>query len=271
MKIMKKALLTVFISILAIALFALQLQAHSGGLDENGGHYDHANDEYHYHHGHPAHQHKNGVCPYDETTDIEASNDTLIIVILIFIVLILIWIFRKMIVQYWLNILIAIGILILIERIINTSLIYTLKCLIGSAIIFTFIIGFLIGSIADFIVSRIKEKFCLLQANSISFRWPSVIICYVIVFLSNVYAPTFEIMEMVSRNIASIYFLLLIALSAALLGGFIAYIFTTIICKVFKIEEKASDTVFMIACVVFIAIAIFVGIYVCLNNMSLFG
>lgn len=38
---------------------------HSGKTDGNGGHYDHSTGEYHYHHGYPAHQHPNGVCPYD--------------------------------------------------------------------------------------------------------------------------------------------------------------------------------------------------------------
>lgn len=38
--------------------------AHSGRTDSNGGHTDHSTGEYHYHHGFPAHQHTNGVCPY---------------------------------------------------------------------------------------------------------------------------------------------------------------------------------------------------------------
>lgn len=37
--------------------------AHSGGTDSDGGHYN--GDYYHYHHGYPAHQHVDGVCPYD--------------------------------------------------------------------------------------------------------------------------------------------------------------------------------------------------------------
>lgn len=41
--------------------------AHSGRTDANGGHYDHSTGEYHYHHGYPAHQHPNGICPYDES------------------------------------------------------------------------------------------------------------------------------------------------------------------------------------------------------------
>jgi hypothetical protein len=40
--------------------------AHPGRTDSDGGHYDHSTGEYHYHHGYPAHQHPNGVCPYDD-------------------------------------------------------------------------------------------------------------------------------------------------------------------------------------------------------------
>lgn len=45
--------------------------AHSGGTDANGGHYDSSTGEYHYHHGYPAHQHPDGMCPYsyDDKTD----------------------------------------------------------------------------------------------------------------------------------------------------------------------------------------------------------
>lgn len=57
------------ISILLIAVLLLTLAvptyAHPGSLDENGGHHNRSTGEYHYHHGHPAHQHPNGVCPYD--------------------------------------------------------------------------------------------------------------------------------------------------------------------------------------------------------------
>lgn len=44
--------------------------AHSGGTDVSGGHFDNSTGEYHYHHGYPAHQHRdidgNGSldCPY---------------------------------------------------------------------------------------------------------------------------------------------------------------------------------------------------------------
>ena len=39
--------------------------AHPGKTDSNGGHYNCATGEYHYHHGYPAHQHANGICPYN--------------------------------------------------------------------------------------------------------------------------------------------------------------------------------------------------------------
>lgn len=50
---------------LALLLLITPAHAHSGRTDSNGGHYDHSTGEYHYHHGYPAHQHPNGVCPYD--------------------------------------------------------------------------------------------------------------------------------------------------------------------------------------------------------------
>lgn len=39
--------------------------AHPGGTDGNGGHVDRSTGEYHYHHGYSAHDHVDGVCPYD--------------------------------------------------------------------------------------------------------------------------------------------------------------------------------------------------------------
>lgn len=40
--------------------------AHTGRTDSDGGHHNWQNGgEYHYHHGYPAHDHTNGVCPYD--------------------------------------------------------------------------------------------------------------------------------------------------------------------------------------------------------------
>lgn len=39
--------------------------AHPGGTDGKGGHWDHSTGKYHYHHGYSAHDHEDGVCPYD--------------------------------------------------------------------------------------------------------------------------------------------------------------------------------------------------------------
>lgn len=51
----------------------LTVEAHSGRTDSNGGHHDYKNKSglgsYHYHcGGYPAHLHKNGVCPYANST-----------------------------------------------------------------------------------------------------------------------------------------------------------------------------------------------------------
>ena len=46
-------------------LICVSSAAHAGRTDSNGGHRDSSTGEYHYHHGYPAHQHENGICPYD--------------------------------------------------------------------------------------------------------------------------------------------------------------------------------------------------------------
>lgn len=51
--------------LLALLLLSVPALAHPGRTDGKGGHYDRSTGEYHYHHGYPAHQHTNGVCPYD--------------------------------------------------------------------------------------------------------------------------------------------------------------------------------------------------------------
>lgn len=48
--------------------------AHPGRTDASGGHWDNSTGEYHYHHGYPAHQHTNGVCPYDYDDQTGASS-----------------------------------------------------------------------------------------------------------------------------------------------------------------------------------------------------
>lgn len=65
---MKKVLVAL---IILIPLLITIAYSHSGRTDSAGGHYDRSTGEYHYHHGYPAHQHPNGICPYE--TPIEVS------------------------------------------------------------------------------------------------------------------------------------------------------------------------------------------------------
>lgn len=53
--------------LLLLILMAGLASAHSGGTDRAGGHYNRRTGEYHFHHGHPPHDHPNGVCPYGGT------------------------------------------------------------------------------------------------------------------------------------------------------------------------------------------------------------
>lgn len=59
---MKRLLFSALVVALLLPSPAL---AHGGATDSNGGHMDHSTGEYHYHHGYEAHQHTDGVCPYD--------------------------------------------------------------------------------------------------------------------------------------------------------------------------------------------------------------
>lgn len=55
-----------FLNIVILLFFPLTPAfAHPGGLDAQLGHYDNNTGEYHFHHGYPAHEHINGICPYD--------------------------------------------------------------------------------------------------------------------------------------------------------------------------------------------------------------
>ena len=67
-----------FLCLLACVILTL-LPLHSGRTDANGGHYDRSTGEYHYHHGYPAHQHENGICPYEnhetETPPVRSAPD----------------------------------------------------------------------------------------------------------------------------------------------------------------------------------------------------
>lgn len=53
--------------LLVLLTFAAPVFAHSGRTDSKGGHYNRSTGKYHYHHGYPAHQHTNGVCPYSSS------------------------------------------------------------------------------------------------------------------------------------------------------------------------------------------------------------
>lgn len=65
---------------LALSLsFSTLAFAHGGRTDEYGGHHDYNNvsglGSYHYHHGHEAHLHPNGVCPYEaESAPVEPAE-----------------------------------------------------------------------------------------------------------------------------------------------------------------------------------------------------
>lgn len=51
--------------LVVLVLMAAPAIAHPGGTDGKGGHTDRSTGVYHYHHGYEAHQHEDGVCPYD--------------------------------------------------------------------------------------------------------------------------------------------------------------------------------------------------------------
>jgi len=58
-----KKLIALFI--VNVFLASLPIIAHSGKTDGEGGHYNRSTGEYYYHHGFSAHQHTDGICPYD--------------------------------------------------------------------------------------------------------------------------------------------------------------------------------------------------------------
>ena len=75
---MKKPLILLIGTILSLTTLSISVYAHPGKTDGAGGHYDHQNGGYHYHHGYPAHSHTNGDCPYnyDDKTDHTSNNGT---------------------------------------------------------------------------------------------------------------------------------------------------------------------------------------------------
>lgn len=62
--------------LLICLLIPTTASAHAGRTDSNGGHTNHATGEYHYHHGYSAHQHPDGVCPYDFDDQTGQSSGT---------------------------------------------------------------------------------------------------------------------------------------------------------------------------------------------------
>lgn len=62
MSYLKKILPLVFLFTL---IPKIEIYAHSGRTDSQGGHNDHINGGYHFHHGEGPHQHPNGICPYN--------------------------------------------------------------------------------------------------------------------------------------------------------------------------------------------------------------
>lgn len=58
---MRKLLVLLMVAVLMIS----PAFAHPGGTDGKGGHWNHSTGEYHYHHGYSAHDHEDGVCPYE--------------------------------------------------------------------------------------------------------------------------------------------------------------------------------------------------------------
>ena len=65
-----KKLLVLLIMLLSIT----PAYAHPGSTDYKGGHTDRSTGKYHYHHGYSAHQHENGVCPYDFDDNSDRSS-----------------------------------------------------------------------------------------------------------------------------------------------------------------------------------------------------
>ncbi|MGP1544148.1 MAG: hypothetical protein ACTTIO_04235 [Candidatus Fimenecus sp.] len=55
-----------FVLFLIIPIFSLLVSAKTGRNDRDGGHYDYDTGTYAFYHGHSAHQHPNGICPYGD-------------------------------------------------------------------------------------------------------------------------------------------------------------------------------------------------------------
>lgn len=77
----KAKIISIIIITVSIISISLNAYTHSGRTDSNGGHKDNKNKSglgsYHYHcGGHPAHLHKNGVCPYASGSSSSQSSSS---------------------------------------------------------------------------------------------------------------------------------------------------------------------------------------------------
>lgn len=73
---MKKLLQLAITLLLLLICTTITVTAHPGRTDSKGGHYDRSTGEYHYHHGYPAHQHTDGVCPYNYDDQTDHNSDS---------------------------------------------------------------------------------------------------------------------------------------------------------------------------------------------------
>lgn len=79
---MQKKISSLFLCMSILVAVSIKTSAHSGGTDSSGGHMDHSNGTYHYHHGYPAHHHydmdDDGFidCPYlfDYSSDLDTET-----------------------------------------------------------------------------------------------------------------------------------------------------------------------------------------------------
>ena len=75
---------TILIFCLSLLMLNSFVVAHSGDTDSQGGHYNHSTNEYHYHHGHPAHQHNNGDCPYEKPSFFQIMGIIMSIMVIVY-------------------------------------------------------------------------------------------------------------------------------------------------------------------------------------------
>lgn len=76
---MIRRILALTFSVILALIISVPVSAHPGDTDAAGGHIDHSTGEYHYHHGYSAHQHVDGICPYDfddKTSQSSSSSES---------------------------------------------------------------------------------------------------------------------------------------------------------------------------------------------------